>query len=166
MHWGLPLLQSGRKIWSSLARATPLLSVCLHRQPTALDRPLCNNPFNLEDPDHLQKNIVFATLIKSSTSRSTAVCLPSWPTHCLLLCNSVTYMARPLDPGMALWTHYASVYTYIKESHDLSAIQWWQSATPMSVVKVLLHRVFLMCHICLHPHILKLLTHGGISRPV
>ena len=124
MHWGLPLLQSGRKIWSSLAWATPLQSVCLHGQPTALD-------------------------IK-----------------CFLLCYSVTYMARPLDPGMALWTHYASVYTYIKESHDLSAIQWWRSATPMSVVKVLLHRVFLMCHICLHPYILKLLTHGGISRPV
>ena len=124
MHWGLPLLQSGRKIWSSLARATPLQSVCLHGQPTALD-------------------------IK-----------------CFLLCNSVTYLARPLDPGMALWTQYASVYTYIKESHDLSAKQWWRSVTPMSVVKVLLHGVFLMCHICLHPHILKLLTHGGISRPV
>ena len=63
MHWGLLLLQSGRKIWSSLARATPLQSVCLHGQPTALD-------------------------IK-----------------CFLLCNSATYMARPLDPGMALWTH-------------------------------------------------------------
>ena len=132
MHWGLPLLQSGRKIWSSLARATPLQSVCLHGQPTALD-------------------------IK-----------------CFLLCNSVTYLARPLDPGMALWTQYASVYTYIKESHYLSAIQRCQSATLMSVVKVLLHRVFLMWHICLprkkniclHPYILKLVTHGGISRPV